>query len=88
MLTQQQAINEARREKQALHTIGHWFCILFLLTGCAVALAAWGFTTAHLLPGIAGAALAAAGAGLTICVHLCMVRGKQNVEKILASLER
>ncbi|MGN0983480.1 MAG: hypothetical protein ACI4OI_01445, partial [Gemmiger sp.] len=75
-------------EKQALHIIGGWFRILFVLTACAVALAGWGFSTARLVPGIAGVVLALIGVALTFVVHLCMVRGKQNVEKILNSLEQ
>ena len=87
MLTPQQALEEARREKRALHIIRGWFRTLFVLTACAVALAGWGFTTARLLPGIVGTVLALIGVSLTFVVHLCMVRGKQNVEKILESLE-
>ena len=87
MLTNQQALDEARRQNQALQTIGGWRRLLFVLTACFVALAAWGFTTGVPAAGIAGAVLGVIGMVLTLLVHLSIVRGEKNVEAILASLE-
>ena len=41
MLTPKQALNEAQRQKQALRTIIGWRRVLFVLSACFVALAAW-----------------------------------------------
>lgn len=87
MLTTQQALDEARRQEKALRTISGWRTILFVLTACFVALAAWGFTAGVLLAGIAGAVLGVAFMVLTMVVHLSIVGGQKNVEAILASLE-
>lgn len=87
MLTNQQALNEAQRQKQALHTISVWRRVLFLLSACFMALAAWGFTAHVLAAGIAGAVLGVAGMVLTLLVHLSIVCGQKNVEAILATLE-
>lgn len=87
MLTTKQALDEARRQEKALRTISVWRTILFVLTACFVALAAWGFTAGILVAGIAGVVLGVAFMVLTMVVHLSIVRGQKNVEAILASLE-
>lgn len=87
MLTPKQALNEAQRQKQALRTIGSWRRVMFVLSACAVALAAWGFTAGVLPAGIAGAVLGLAGMALTLLIHRSMVCGEKNVEAILAALE-
>lgn len=86
MLTPKQALNEAQRQKQALQTIIGWRRVLFVLSACFVALAAWGFTAGALPAGIVGAVLGGIGMVLTLLVHLSIVRGEKNVEAILASL--
>lgn len=87
MLTPKQALSEAQRQKEALRTISGWRRILFVVTACFVALAAWGFTAGALPAGIAGTVLGVVGMVLTLLVHLSIVRGEKNVEAILASLE-
>lgn len=87
MLTTKQALDEARRQEKALRTISGWRTILFVLTACFVALAAWGFTAGVIAAGIAGVVLGLAFMVLTMVVHLSIVRGQKNVEAILASLE-
>lgn len=86
MLTPKQALNEAQRQKQALQTIIGWRRVLFVLSACFVALAAWGFTAGVLPAGIVGAVLGVIGMVLTLLVHLSIIRGEKNVEAILASL--
>ncbi len=86
MLTPKQALNEAQRQKQALRTIIGWRRVLFVLSACFVALAAWGFTAGMMPAGIVGTVLSCLGMVLTLLVHLSIVRGEKNVEAILATL--
>ena len=88
MLSRELALDEARKQKEALAVIGGWRRFLFLLTASLAALAVFGFRTeGWLVLGIAAAIAGAVSLGLTFLVDLSIRNGHRNVEKILASLQ-
>lgn len=90
VLTNQQAVEEARLQKKALATLGKWRSMLFLLTACFVVLAIFALRTggSWFVPGIAGAILAGISLLLMLTVNLSIRNGNRNVERILASLKK
>ena len=89
MLNREQALAEARRQKEALAVIGGWRRLLFLLTASLLALAVFGISGggARFALGAAAAAAAVAGFLLTCVVDLSIRNGHRNVERILDSLQ-
>ena len=85
MLNREQALDEARRQKEALEQIGGWRRFLFLLTALLLGVAVLGIKTggAFFPAGIA----AAVSFVLTCIVDLSIRNGRRNVEKILDSLK-
>ena len=78
MLTKTQALDEAKRQKQALTSLGKWRRNLFVFTAC---ISGWVF-------GLGAAAAVVAGISflLTLTVHLSIRNGVRNVEAILRTL--
>ncbi len=89
MLTREQALDEARHQKEALTTIGTWRRVLFLATDLLVVLAIFGIQSSGVAFGLGiAAAVAAAISGLAMfTVNLSIRNGHRNVERILASLQ-
>ena len=88
MLSRELALDEARKQKEALAKIGGWRRTLFLITASLAALAALGFqVNGWLVLGIAAAIAAAVCFLLTCVVDLSIRNGRRNVEKILDSLQ-
>ena len=89
MLTREQAIDEARRQTEALTTIGIWRRVLFLVTSVFVVLAVFGIQGSGVVFGLGiAAAIAAAISGLAMfIVNLSIRNGHRNVERILESLQ-
>ena len=88
MLSREQALDEARRQKEALLKIGGWRRFLFLLTASLAAAAAFGFQTeGWTLLGVVSAAAGAVSLALTLIVDLSIRNGHHNVERILESLQ-
>ena len=87
MLNRELALDEARKQKEALLKIGGWRRFLFLLTASLAAAAVFGFQMeGWLVLGVA-AAIAAAVCFLLACiVDLSIRNGHRNVERILESL--
>jgi len=89
VLSQEQALDEARKQKDALAKIGGWRRRLFLLTASLLVLAVFGLRNSGVLfvVGVA-AAIAAAVSFLLMCVvDLSIRNGHRNVKRILASLQ-
>lgn len=88
MLNREQALDEARRQKEALARIGSWRRFLFLLTAFLAAAAVFGVTAEGPLfaMGVLAAAAAAVSFILTCVVDLSIRNGRRNVERILHSL--
>ena len=88
MLSRELALDEARKQKEALARIGGWRRTLFLLAASLAALAVFGFQMSGWLVLGAAAAVAAAVCFLLACVvDLSIRNGRRNVEKILDSLQ-
>lgn len=88
MLSRELALDEARKQKEALAKIGGWRRTLFLITAFLAALAVFGFQmSGWLVPGVAAAVAAAVSFLLTCVVDLSIRNGRRNVEKILESLQ-
>ena len=89
MLTREQAIDEARRQKEALTTIGTWRRVLFLVTSVFVVLGAFGLQGSGVVFAVGIAAIVAAViSGLAMfVVNLSIRNGHRNVERILDSLK-
>lgn len=87
MLSRELALDEARKQKEALAAIGGWRRFLFLLTASLAVVAVFGFRTeGWLVLGVVAAAAAAVSLGLTFLVDLSIRNGHRNVERILESL--
>lgn len=88
MLNREQALDEARRQKEALAQIGSWRRFLFLLAASLAAAAVFGLMAGggFFVPGVIAAAAAAASFLLTCVVDLSIRNGRRNVERILESL--
>lgn len=88
MLSRKLALDEARKQKEALAKIGGWRKSLFLTAASLAALAVFGFQmNGWLVLGIAAAIAAAVCFLLTCVVDLSIRNGRRNVEKILDSLQ-
>lgn len=89
MLSREQALDEARRQKEALRKIGGWRRCLFLLSASLFAVAVFGLTSggAYFTLGVIAAVAAAVGVLLTCVVDLSIRNGHRNVERILKSLQ-
>ena len=89
MLSKEQALDEARRQKEALAKIGGWRRGLFLLTASLMALAVFGLKTGGtwFALGVCGAVGAVVGFLLTCVVDLSIRNGHRNVERILKSIQ-
>lgn len=88
MLNRQQALDEARRQKAALETIGSWRRMLFIVTGIFLVPAQFGLrqSGAFFVLGVAAAAAAAISCIAMFVVNLSIRNGRRNVERILDSL--
>ena len=88
MLNREQALDEARKQKAALETIGGWRRILFIVTSALLVLAVFGLRQSGVLfVLVIAAAVAAAISCITMfVVNLSIRNGHRNVERILASL--
>ena len=87
MLSRELALDEARKQKEALAAIGGWRRFLFLLTASLAVVAVFGFRPeGWLVLGVVAAAAAAVSLGLTFLVDLSIRNGHRNVERILESL--
>lgn len=88
MLSRELALDEARKQKEALAKIGGWRRTLFLITASLAALAVFGFQmSGWLVLGVVAAIAAAVSFLLTCVVDLSVRNGRRNVEKILDSLQ-
>ncbi|WP_325199573.1 hypothetical protein [Oscillibacter sp.] len=87
MLNRELALDEARKQKEALTKIGGWRRCLFLLAASLAAVAMFGFQTeGWLVLGVVAAIAGAVSLGLTFLVDLSIRNGRRNVERILESL--
>ncbi len=88
MLNREQALDEARKQKAALETIGNWRRILFIVTSMLLVLAVFGLRQSGALfaLGVAAAIAAAISCAAMFVVNLSIRNGHRNVERILASL--
>lgn len=88
MLTREQALDEARRQKEALATIAKWRRVLFILTSCLLPVALYGLQGAggRFVAGIIAAAAGVLCLIMAFIVNLSIRNGHRNVEKILDSL--
>lgn len=89
MLNREQALDEARKQKAALETIGGWRRVLFITTATLLVLAVFGLRSSGVLfvLGIAAAIAAAVSCLTMFVVNLSIRNGHRNVERILASLQ-
>jgi len=89
MLNREQALDEARKQKAALETIGGWRRVLFLVTTTLLVLAVFGLRQDGVLfvLGVAAAVGAAISCVAMFVVNLSIRNGHRNVERILASLQ-
>ena len=87
MLNREQALDEARKQKEALAKIGGWRRFLFLLAASLAALAVFGFQMeGWFLLGVVSAIAGAVSLGLTFLADLSIRNGHRNVERIVESL--
>ncbi len=89
MLTREQALDEARKQKAALDTIGSWRRVLFIMSGTLLVLAVFGLRQSGWIfgLGIAAAIIAGLSCVLMFIVNLSIRNGHRNVERILESLQ-
>lgn len=89
MLSREQALDEAKKQKAALAKIGVWRRALFLLTASLMVLAVFGLRRSGPLfvLGIIAAAGTVISFLLMCAVDLSIRNGRRNVERILASLQ-
>lgn len=89
MLSREQALDEARRQKEALARMGTWRRFLFLLAAALAAAAVFGLRMGGgwFVPGITAAVLGAGSLALAFLVDLSIRNGHRNVERILDSLQ-
>ncbi len=89
MLSREQALDEARKQKAALDTIGSWRRALFIATGTLLILAVFGLRQSGVLfvLGIAAAVAAVLSCIAMFVVNLSIRNGHRNVERILDSLK-
>lgn len=88
MLSRELALDEARKQKEALAELGGWRRFLFLLAASLSALAVLGFQMkGWMLLGVVSAIAGAVCFLLACVVDLSIRNGRRNVEKILDSLQ-
>ena len=89
MLTKEQALDEAQKQKKALAIMGRWRNWLFILTTCLMVVAAFGLRKSGVLfvLGVTFAALTILSFILLLLVNLSIRNGRRNVERILDSLQ-
>ncbi|MBQ9346965.1 MAG: hypothetical protein IJT94_06430 [Oscillibacter sp.] len=89
MLTKEQLLDEAQKQKQALEVIGVWRRWLFSLTTVLLVLSAVGLqrSGAVFVLGVIAAVLTAVCFVLLLLVNLSIRNGHRNVERILDSLQ-
>lgn len=87
MLNREQALDEARKQKAALETIGGWRRTLFIATATFLVLAVFGLKQSVFVLGVAAAVAAAVSCIAMFVVNLSIRNGHRNVERILASLK-
>lgn len=88
MLTKEQLLDEARKQKQALAMMGRWRSGLFVLTTSLMVLAAFGLrkSGAAFVLGVTAVILAILCFVMLLLVNLSIRNGRRNVERILDSL--
>ena len=86
MLNREQALDEARRQKEALAQIGSWRRALFVLAALLFAAAVFGLKMGFFPLGVIAAAATGVSVILTCIVDLSIRNGRRNVERILESL--
>lgn len=89
MLTREQLLDEAQKQKQALAIMGTWRSALFAATTVLLVLAVWGLRSggAALIVGIAGVVLTILSFTAMLVVNLGIRNGRRNVERLLDSLQ-
>ena len=89
MLNREQALDEARKQKAALETIGGWRRVLFIATSVLLVLAVFALRRGGVVfvLGIAAAVAAAISFIAMFVVNLSIRNGHRNVERILACLK-
>ena len=89
MLNSEQALDEARRQKEALAQIGSWRRTLFVLAALLFAAAVFGLKLGGgFFPlGVIAAVATGACVILTCVVDLSIRNGRRNVERILETLQ-
>ena len=86
MLTKEQLLDEAQKQKQALSVMGRWRSWLFVLTTCFAVVAAFGLQRSVILGAIC-VALAVLCFACLLIVNLAIRNGRRNVERMLDSLK-
>ena len=86
MLTKEQLLDEAQKQKQALSVMGRWRSWLFALTTCFAVAAAFGLQRSVILGAIC-VALAVVSFVCLLIVNLAIRNGRRNVERMLDSLK-
>lgn len=89
MLSREQALDEARKQKAALKVIGGWRRVLFAATATLLVLAVFALRQSGVLfaLGIAAAVAAVVSCIAMFVVNLSIRNGHRNVERILTSLQ-
>lgn len=88
MLSRQQALDEAQKQKNALVIIARWRRNLFILTACFLMVALYELSAGgYTVVGIIAAVLSAVCLILSFIVNLSIRNGHKNVERILDSLK-
>ena len=89
MLNKEQALDEARKQKAALETIGKWRGMLFIATATLLVLAVFALkqSGALFVLGVAAAVAAVLSCLAMFVVNLSIRNGHRNVERILDSLK-
>lgn len=86
MLTKEQLLDEAQKQKQALSVMGRWRGWLFALTTCFAVVAAFGLQR-NVILGAVCVALAVVSFVCLLIVNLAIRNGRRNVERMLDSLK-
>ncbi len=89
MLSREQALDEARKQKAALETIGKWRRMLFIATSVLLVLAVFGLrqSGAFFILGVVSAVFTVLCCAAMFVVNLSIRNGHRNVERILDSLK-
>ncbi|MBQ9492815.1 MAG: hypothetical protein IJR54_03665 [Oscillibacter sp.] len=89
MLTKEQLLDEARKQKKALSIMGRWRNWLFVLTTSLMVLAVFGLRKngALFVMGIISVVLAVLCFVFLLLVNLSIRNGHRNVERLLDSIQ-